>query len=176
MANTFEHLQRVDVESGGAATIELADISQDYTDLFLVVSARSTSADGASNYDQLIIKPNNSVADVARSMYLDTTSYGVSTSIYVGDASSNNTGASCFSNTEIYIYNYTTSENKNIIFESAIGEDGTAGMIRMGGVRWDDSNAITSIVLDINNGNFAEYSSVNLYGILHSSDGTTTLT
>lgn len=176
MATTFEHLQRADVPSGGAATIELTDISQDYTDLFLVVSARSTSNDGATNYDQLAIKPNNTTVDVARNMYSAGTFYGVSTSTWVGDASGSATGASCFSNTEIYIYNYTTSENKNIIFESVIGEDGVDGFIRMGGVRWDDSNAITSIVLDINNGNFAEYSSVNLYGILHSSDGTTTLT
>ena len=44
MANTFKKIQTVTVGSGGAASIDFTSIPQTYTDLKIVLSARTNRA------------------------------------------------------------------------------------------------------------------------------------
>jgi hypothetical protein len=77
-----------------------------------------------------------------------------------------------FGNSSIYIPNYTGSTAKSVSIDSVGENNGTASEQIISAALWNNTAAITSITLtslddNLNpSGNFAQYSSVSLYGIL----------
>lgn len=174
MALTYVALASVTVGSGGAANIEFTNIPQTYTDLKLVLSARTTL--NSSNYDQLRLQFNGSTASnySARLLYgLGTgsgasVSSGTQSSIYyiayaVGATATSNT----FGNAEIYIPNYTSSNAKSVSSDITTENNGTDALAGLNAGLWSLTNAITSITLfSANSGStFAQHSTATLYGI-----------
>ena len=170
-------IERIEVGSGGAASITFSAISQDYDDLLLVVSGRSSDAAARTN---LILKPNgtsNNTRD-RRLIGFDSDqeesssdASEINLSIPAGGAT-----ADVFGSIQVYIPNYTASVAKSISAES-VSENNSGGsyLLMLTAGLFDDTTAITSLEIDPQAGNFVEFSSATLYGITAGSDGTTTV-
>lgn len=170
MPNTYEVISSVTVGSGGAANITFSSIPQTFTDLKLVLSARS---DRSSEQDTAAIRFNGSTTSLSmRRLFGDgTTAYSDNdTFIPTGHFSANSATANTFGNVEIYIPNYTGSNNKSVSSDGAAESNVTNVFRSMVAGLWSNSAAITSIALLPNNGsnNFMQYSTAVLYGIKNS--------
>jgi hypothetical protein len=159
---TMVKLQTVTVGSGGSATIEFSSIPQTYTDLKIVVSARSTNADAT---DHLFVKPNNSAVNMTQ-RWIRGTGSAVSSSTIVRFAIPGATAtASVFGNTELYFPNYNSANFKSFSGETVQENNTTEAFQYLCAFLWSDTTAITSLVLSLSNGNFAQYSTATLYGV-----------
>jgi hypothetical protein len=169
MANTYTLIDK-SILGSSQSSVSITSIPSTYTDLKLVISAR-TSADmtyaigfnsSTSNYSGRSLRGSGS----AVASYLTTAySYGA-TAIGLGYI---NNVASTFTNCEIYIPNYASSNNKSLSADnvqeqnvsSPVYANLTAGL-------WSDSAAITSIQIKPESGTFETGSSFYLYGIKNS--------
>ena len=172
MGANYVLLETITVGEAGASSVTFNNIPQSgYTDLKVVVSARSDSSAGI--YDGIQLNINGSTASV----YSQKTIYGsgsaaVSTSTsaaqgIVGYYSAGGTAtASTFGNVEFYIPNYTSSNSKSISID-AVGEN-NATSARMGMVAglFANSSTISSLVFAPSGGtSFVQYSTFSLYGL-----------
>jgi hypothetical protein len=166
MANMIP-ISTVTVGSGGATAFAFTNIPQNYTDLIIKVSARGNYA-GTS--DQLAISFNGSTSSYSYKQIYGLGTAGVGSQgasaypdSYISGASAT---ASTFGNTDIYIPNYTSSNNKSLSMDS-VGETngGVVGSSLTAGI-WSNTAPITSIsVLNSLSGTFLQYSTATLYGI-----------
>ena len=165
-------IQHIPVGSGGQAEIEFTSIPQSYTDLYLVFSSRSEGA--SSNF---AVKFNGSAGDfTARHMYgIGSQVFSFTSSpnfIGVGDSTSQT--ANTFGSHEVYIPNYTGSQNKSFMSNAVNENNATEAYQTISAQLWSQSAAITSIAIYQMQGNdVGQYSSATLYGIPAGSDGTT---
>jgi hypothetical protein len=157
--------------ASSVVSVVFNNIPSNYTDLKIVISARATS---------------NSVGTGLNMMgfYLNTDAYPASSSfrslLGTGSAvsSNNNSGygdagtisdssqtANTFSNTEIYIPNYTASVFKQLIIDSVNENNATAAGAKLSANLYRNTAAINKIAFDTSNGAFAQYSTFTLYGI-----------
>ena len=168
MATTYEAIATVTVGSGGAATIDIQNIPNTFTDLKLVLSARGTST---ALY--ALIRFNNDSSSIYSLRYLYGEGSGGTAS---GSAPNENTWerflmvssaytADTFSNGELYIPNYTSSNNKSVYFDSVNERNDTAVQMFMVAGLFASTATISRITLTPNTGNFAQYSTATLYGI-----------
>jgi len=168
MPTTHKLIETVTVGSGGAASIGFTSIPQTYTDLKLVWSTRTTNAATSNamymafntlttSFSFMRLRGTGSAAD----------SFSEASSTLYGTAVGANATASIFSNGEIYIPNYAGSTNKSFSVTSA-SEDNATGCILVffAGLR-SNTAAVTGISFTTDN-NFAQYSSMSLYGIKNS--------
>jgi hypothetical protein len=157
------------------ASIEFTSIPQTFTDLVLLVSARST-ADNASGGSTIQLRPNSATANQTMRRLIGTGSSVVSTtdtSIFLQMAHSGQT-SNTFGNTLTYIPNYTGSANKSFSVDSVQENNATDSLQVISAGLWSDTAAITSILLVPNGGNFIAGTIVSLYGVLKGSDGIVT--
>jgi len=163
-------IQTVTVGSGGAASIDFTSIPQTYTDLVVRLSGRSTTADA-----DMYISFNSNTANYSRRVLRGNGSAASSTSgsdRYVGTIDSSGETASTFGNWEIYVPNYTTSNNKSYSIDSVEENNATQAFQYMIAGLWSNSAAITSIKLEfIAAGTFAQYSTATLYGVTSAAYG-----
>lgn len=174
MANMIP-ISTVTVGSGGASTIEFTNIPQNYTDLQLVISARSLS----STADDVVTGYfNNSGSSLSakrlyglgNATYSDSLSAKSGTStgsrIPFGAISGNTSTSNTFGNVSIYIPNYTSSNYKSSSGDGVGENNATLAVAILSAGLWSNTSPITSITLDTYyNGNYAQYSSATLYGI-----------
>ena len=183
MANTYQLIQTVTVGAGGSSTIAFSSIPQTFTDLLISGSVRSTSTSSntgeydvmvyrfnaaTSGYTARVIEGNGSSA-IASSQTTATASAG---GIYgrMSDGGINNSlsGTSIFSSFNLYVPNYTGSNNKSWSFEYVEERNTTACYMGMVSGLWSNTAAITSLSLGLIIANYAQFSSVSLYGIKNS--------
>ena len=169
MATTYTLIASSTVGSGGAANIEFTSIPGTYTDLVLKISARGTGADnsivitynsdaGANYSARYIYGDGSAAASTTASSNLLTTSINPST--YT---------TSTFANAELYIPNYTSSNNKSSSHDGVQETNATLAYMALTANLWTNSAAITTIKLSLGAGqNFAQYSTAYLYGISNS--------
>ena len=168
MANTFIKIASVTVGSGGASSIDFTSIPATYTDLVIKASVRSTRNSG---WDAMRLRFNSSATGYSdRVLAGDGTApftfvNAVTNYIFCGDINDAATTSNTFSNTEIYIPNYTSSNNKSLSVDSMEENNGTTAQADLIGGFWTNTSAITSIALSANVGNFVENSTAVLYGI-----------
>lgn len=167
MPNTMILISAVTVGSGGASTIDFTSIPQTYTDLCLKISARNSDTGTANN---LYVGFNGSTSNQsARKLVGNGSSASSSTD---GNIIVNMTAASAtantFNNAEIYIPNYTSSNNKSISMDSVNENNAADATSRLEAGLWSITAAITSINLSGQSGNFVQYSTAYLYGIKNS--------
>ena len=158
------------VGAGGASQIIFQNIPAFYTDIQLVVSARSTSSfvaagldiqfnsDNASNYSFTVLRNINNISDSFRSSN--------ATFISCAQITAANGTANTFSNVSIYIPNYVGTQFKQIIIDGVTESDTSAfdspNTLRAGLYR--STNGINYLKLSTAN-NFAQHSTLTLYGI-----------
>ena len=161
---TMVKIETVTVGSGGQASIEFTNIPQTYTDLKLVLSGRSTF----SYYYGQVYFNNSTTGYSRRSLGGDGSApfSGSFSNEYTLVVSRSNETASTFGNMEIYIPNYSsTSTNKSFSVDGVTENNGTTAYAVMFAALWSNTAAITSIKLDPDSGDFAQYSTATLYGI-----------
>ncbi len=167
-------------ELGSAqASVTFSSIPQTFTDLYLVISGRLSSA----NSEGLFIEFNGVTSGYsARDLYgtgstaaSSTNPFGITSKLFVGSQASTAQTSNTFGVTTAYIPNYTSSNQKSVSADNIYENNATAaGMDVLAGL-WTGTGAITSIVITSNNGNLVQYSSATLYGILKGSDGIVTV-
>lgn len=171
MASTYTLISS-NVLGASAASVTFSSIPQTYTDLTILCSVRTDDAATTSNldvrfngstssYNSVVLRTtNNTITSINQSL-------GYLRSYWINASSS--TGIT-FSNCELYIPNYTSSQNKASSIVSMFEQSAAGSYFGMNGSLWQNTAAINSITLYANLGglNFVSGSSFYLYGIKNS--------
>jgi len=165
--------------SSAQASITFSSIPQTFTDLVLIGSTRASDT-GVRNIT-LRFNGDTSANYSFRMLFsFDTGSPASdfnlgSTFIRYFYSNGSNSTADTFSSWQLYAPNYTASTAKSVSYDHTTEQNGTSPMIQgISAGLWNNTTAINSITLAHETGaNFAQYSSVSLYGILKGSSGTT---
>ena len=160
-------IETVTVGAGGASSITFAAIVQESgSDLLCVLSARGggTGITGAvlslnadttnANYTAKQLEGNgasaSSNADYPRPIaWIPDSSYTSNT----------------FGNASFYISNYASSAYKSISTDGVSENNATTAYQVIHASTWNDTSAVTSLVVGSSRGGFAEYSTASLYKI-----------
>ena len=167
MAKTYSAIQTI-VCAGGETSITFNNIPQNYTDLKIVTSARSTSQNGTTTWADVQLRPTNSTTGLSsKSVYgQGSGAYSnVDTNPTGGFAAGSTATTNTFSNVEIYIPNYTSSNNKSWSVDAVTENNGSVAIAWLGANLWANTSAITSLVIAPIQGSFVQYSTFTLYGI-----------
>lgn len=156
-----------------AASIEFTSIPQDATDLCLLLSTRTT---GTNN--TLIIQFNGSSSNYSVRR-LDGYGSGApastsNTNPYLSFTNLSTYTANTFANCNLYIPNYTSSAAKVISSDNVTENNATAAEAIILAGLWNDTAAISSILIDPLDGNLVAGSTASLYKITKGSDGIVT--
>lgn len=177
MATTMNLIAKQTVGSGGAASVTFSSIPQTFTDLKLVVSARSSAS---GNYASIRVSFNGTAYTSnfsAKGLYGNGSS-AASENWTQSDflwATGSSATASTFASNEIYIPNYTSSNNKSMSVDMVTENNATTALAYLLAGLWSNSAAITSITLTSASGTLAEFSEFTLYGISSSSTQNTSV-
>ena len=154
-----------------AASIEFTSIPQTFTDLVVVISAR-TSASATS--EGLVLHLNGSSANFTSRFLYGNPPGGNAVSgtggFTAGFVSGNNATANTFGSSNVYIPNYTGSTNKSFSVD-AVSEHNAADAFQfiVAGL-WSNTAAITSLLVKPDSANNLQAGSmISLYGILKGS-------
>jgi hypothetical protein len=174
MATTYEAIATVTVGSGGASSIEFTSIPATFTDLAVKVCART---DRSNTQSDLYLQFNGvTTATYSYKRILgyngSATSDGLTNDTkggLFGWAAGSTATASTFSNSEIYIPNYTSSNAKSFSGDGVSENNATQSPVSINAGLWSGTAAITSIKIQCYNAsNFVQYSTATLYGIKNS--------
>lgn len=174
MANTMKALQTVTVGAGGVSSVTFSSIPQTYTDLVLKMSSRQNLAQiygviniqfngtGGTAYSYKLLQGSGSAASSTGLTSVDSI-YGV-----YSDAGANAT-ANTFSNIEMLVPNYASSNYKSVSLDQVSENNATAANAILNAGLWSNTSAINSIT--ISNGgsgaSFVQYSTFTLYGVFN---------
>lgn len=174
MANTYKLISSNTLTTT-AASITFSSIPSTYTDLLLMVSARSNSSSTARDSIRLYFNGSTS------SVYSFTRLLGDGTTLSsfsspVGDelystfgASTSLSTASVFGSVEIYIPNYLSTTNKPTSSFQVVEDNNATGYFGLTAGLAQITSAITSIEVALNpSASFVSDSSFYLYGIKNS--------
>jgi hypothetical protein len=159
-------------------TLEFTSIPATFTDLYIVLSVRTSRAD---NIGYTTIRVNNSTSSWT-TRYLQGNSSATSSSSTTSApdffGSGSNTTSNTFGNGSVYISNYAESVNKSLSIDF-ISENNSTGafsaMQRIVAALWSNTLPITSFQLIADGSdNLAVGTTVSIYGILKGTDGIVT--
>jgi hypothetical protein len=174
MATTYEAIATVTVGSGGAANIEFTNIPQTFNNLLVKASLRDTRTDSPVTDTVLTFNGSSSGYSV-RVIYGDGSSAGsfsTSGAVYIAGfyENTNQTTSNTFSSCEIFIPNYTSSNNKSVSIDGTSENNATTAYASLVAGLWSNTAAITSLKLAPMFGtmSFVQYSSATVYGIKNS--------
>ena len=167
MAQAYVPIQTYTLTST-ASTIDFTNIPQNYTDLYIVLSGRSSRSavndvlymkfnDSTSGYSSKILEGNGASA----------TSYSGSSSAFTdifGIPAASST-ASTFGSVSIYIPNYTSSNNKSISVDGVGENNATTAYADLYAGLWSNSSAVTKITLYNIISTFTANTTATLYGV-----------
>lgn len=162
-------IERIEVGSGGAATIVFTSIPQTYDGLYLVCSLR-TDTD-----PETFLYPNGSTSNLSGQFVRGNGASADATSLIRWYSNLSSATANTFSNMTAHFPNYAGSTYKSFSADGVTENNATTAYASINAGLWSDTTAISSLTIDLSNGNFVQYSSATLYGITAGSDGTTTV-
>jgi hypothetical protein len=167
MSNSYVLLEKIVVPAAGASSVTFANIPQTgYTDLVVKCSTRDNRSANASDF---ILGFNGVTTNLSfRRLFGDGTNpqSGSGTFGSAGIEVAANSTASTFSNIEVYIPNYTSSNNKSWSADSASENNGTTAYVQLTAGLWSSTAAITSITFTAeSSASFVANSTFYLYGV-----------
>jgi hypothetical protein len=166
MAYTYSKIATYTVGSGGVASISFLNIPQNYTDLQILISARSNRA--SQTKDLIKISFNGSTSNLSeRVLYTNSTtvtSYS-GTDGEIGTATASSSTVNTFANFSVYITNYTSSNYKSFSSDAVQEGNITDVNLQLLASLWSNTSAINSITLTPLNASFVQYTTAHLYGI-----------
>ena len=168
MANTYTLISSNTVGVAGTSAVTFSSIPSTYTDLLVVASARGLQVGVNSTYD---LRFNGTTVGWVASKRL----YGsgaaaasdTTTPPYLNAVGSTAT-ASVFSNDQIYIPNYTSSNYKSVSIDCVTENNAATAYAAIEAGLWQDTSVISSVTLTGVTSNFVQYSTFYLYGIKNS--------
>jgi len=170
MALTYTAIATTTVGSGGSAAFDFTSIPSTYTDLQILLSARSADA-------VFLRAVNVQFNGSSSSIYSYKQLYGFSggagsfgetniANTFVGQMPGTSATVSTFSNVSLYIPNYAGSTNKSMSVDSAPEiNSSTNWQLDLTANLWSNTSAINRVYIYPGSGNFAQYSTATLYGI-----------
>lgn len=167
-------ISTVTVGAGGAATIGASSIPASYTDLLVVVSAQTTAATSA----YMTFNINGVTTNFSgRWLYGTGTGAGSDASIptYATDVPNTTQTANTFSNASFYFPNYAGATNKSISVDAVYENNASNATQTIQASLWSNTAAINAVSFALNTGNFAQYSSLSVYGVTKGSSGGVTV-
>jgi len=167
MANTYTLIEAKTLGST-TASITFSSIPQTYTDLKIVMSVRSDNTNPSNTVDITFNGNTSSFTNIYLIGTGSSTASGSNFGRYAGAQNSANETANTFSNSEIYIPNYTGSNNKSYSADGVYENNATAAGQGLVAGLWSNTAAITSIGITGYAGNFLATSTFYLYGISNS--------
>jgi hypothetical protein len=177
--SSMERILNVEVTNpAGEPSITFNNIPQTFTDLYIIYKARTTRSNVAVDNLLLSVNGQGNSVNIANE-YLGADGSQAFSSANGSDGGVATTAvatANVFSNTTIYIPNYTGGQSKTFSVDSVMENNATYSVQIIASSIWTQSDPISSITLDGANGNIVQYSSFTLYGITAGSDGVTTVT
>jgi len=174
MANeTMSLISTVTVGAGGSSNIVFNSLPQIYTDIKILTSSRTDANPFGVAVSQIALSANGGTPG------WDTRALGGN-----GSASYTETGSgqltqssvstsNTFSNGELTLCNYSGATYKFGSIESVIENNATLSWMAIHCIGWPSTEPITAISLYPVSGNFVQYSTFSLYGILKGSGGAT---
>lgn len=160
---TMTALSTVTVGAGGAASINFTSIPQTYTDLVMVISAKSNRAD--SN-DWCYVTINGSNTTEFRMILGEGTGVSSYTSSSALGVSTGATSATGFGNLSVYLPNYTTSNIKSFSVDAVQENNTNTAYMNVFAGYINTTNAVTSLGLTPIYGTaFLQYTTATLYGV-----------
>ena len=168
----MQKIATVTVGAGGASSIDFTSIPGTFTDLLLVVSARSAVA---GNLDGVVIRFNSSTTGYSGKSLLGSGTTATSGSTAdAGLTPAAGSTANVFSNSQTYIPNYAGSTNKSYATETVTENNASGAYQSLQAGLWSNTAAITSISLVSENAStWVQYSTATLYGIKNGTGGAT---
>ena len=170
----YDALATVIVPSGGLSSVVFAGIPTGYKHLQILALVKSTQSATGNTYDNLTVQFNGDTgANYARHAVsgngASASAYGVASTTFSNAGwvlRSDSAATNMFSVNIIDILDYSsTSKHKTVRVLAGNDMNGSGGIGLLSGL-WQNTSAITSIVLGNDNSyNFAQYSQVALYGV-----------
>jgi hypothetical protein len=171
MPNNYVLLERIELNAS-AASVTFANIPQTgYTDLKVVVSGRCDAAQGVSNvrFNGLTTNLSSRILYAIGSGTPGSASYA--SNIRAGYIDGTDYTATTFASNEIYIPNYTSSNNKSVSVDSVTETNATEAYSQLVAGLWSSTAAITSVTLEVisningSAANFVANSTFSLYAL-----------
>lgn len=172
--------------SSNILEINFDNIPQDGTDLLCMISVRPEDAaeaifiyrlnDSTSGYTGRDLRGSGSSSFSTSNLTTLTQATGAWGRLTTTDIQSSAWTANTFSNTQLYIPNYTSSVAKSISFDTVAENNATTTNMAVSAHAWSGTDAITKLSFSIHqNENSATYSSFTLYKITKGSSGGVTV-
>jgi hypothetical protein len=166
------HIQTIELASAQAA-ISFDNVPQNFTDLVIKISSRSTGSAAGIN---LRFNNDSSTLYDSRKLFgsgslVQGITYNTQPAIYLWEQTQSTYTANTFSNIEAYVSNYTAGTHKPVSCDGVSENNATtSGQNIIAGV-YRSTNPINSVLLIDGGFNFAAGTSVSLYGVKRGSDG-----
>ena len=176
MPANYVLLERIELNAS-AASVTFSNIPQTgYSDLKVVVSARTTNNNGGRDYFALRFNGSSAAEYGWRWLYgFDASATGsgsnsAQTYQKVFVTSDNQSTANTFGNAEIYIPNYLSGNFKSSSGDTVSENNSSSSwMVAMNAGLWSNTSAITSVSFTTQSGKvFNQHSTIYLYGIKNS--------
>jgi hypothetical protein len=144
-------------------SVTFSNIPSGYTDLILKVSSRMSTT---NNFYKIEFNGSTSSHTNRRLYGNGAVAASYSGSDIITYSNRSDYTANSFDNTEMYIPNYTSSNNKSISIDNVTETNATNNEMAIIAGLWSNTAAITSIKLTPDSGSFATNSTFTLYGVL----------
>ena len=164
MAKTYSAIQTI-TAAGGESAITFSNIPQNYSDLKVVLSIRTTRS---ANGDDIDVSFNGSTSNISgKRMWTggSSTIATASAARYIGISTAASDTTNVFSNIELYISGYASSTNKSYTSHSVNENNGTGYQEVVGGLLSSNSPITIVSFNSDNSGTFIAGSTFTLYGI-----------
>ena len=164
MAQNYVLLERIELNAS-AASVTFSNIPQSgYTDLKVVCSTRG---DVAAVVAPMYVSFNGSTSTFTGKELEGNGSAASSSSPtrWAGSVNGASATANVFANSEFYIPNYTSSNNKSFSSDGVSENNATEAYTLLVAGLWSTTSAITSIAMSPSSGNFVANSTFSLYGL-----------
>jgi hypothetical protein len=167
MAANYVLLERIELNAS-AASVTFSNIPQSgYTDLKVVLSARQgaenafriTFNSNTSSYSTISLRGDGSTASS------NTGNPSLSTAIRIIGIDPTGATANTFSNTEIYVPNYLSSNYKSVSIDGVNEDNTSAAYMNISAGLWSNTAAINAVTITPEAGSLAQYSTFSLYGL-----------
>lgn len=173
MPNTFELIASYTVGAGGSSSVVFNSIPNTFTDLNVVISARTTAGGAVAN--SIFMKMNALTSSIYSQRALEgngasASSFsqsGVDNAVRVSIANGSSSTASTFSTSSIYIPNYAGSTNKSVSIDTAAETNATTQYMNLIAYLVSSTAAITDLTFTTEAAatSFAQHSTFYLYGV-----------
>jgi hypothetical protein len=173
------HIQTIDLSSA-QAFVQFNSIPQDYSDLVVLMSARSSQSSRSTAITVAFNNDNNASYSFIKLIGYDSgqvyagTGSGTPAQVPEIDVTGNSATANTFGNTSFYITNYTGATEKSVVVEQTSENNSTSAyVLGINSYRYSSANPITSIQFGLQGHNYMAGSSISLYGVRRGDDQVT---